>query len=101
MAAIAIHLEPVDSRLFSGSLDFTFDPDTQEFGGPDGDVIDQNVKLYQSQGYTTPIMCLRWPLGDRITLEDLTAILCPNWQTTDLPKISFDHLYTYNPNVIY
>lgn len=87
MGAVSLHLEPTPWSSCSARR-FAFDPETQEFSGPDGEVMRGFVARYQEQGYATPAPCVGWPVGERITLQDLTAIIAGKWITPpELPAL--------------
>lgn len=88
MAALTLHLEPYPQSMYP-PVDFTFDPDTQEFGGPDGKHVQSFVEDMQSGGYAYPIPHAPWPLGDRLSLMDMTAIIATaQWLVPDeLPPL--------------
>lgn len=62
---------------------FTFDPETENFGGPDSDLIARFVKLMREDGTIQVIPCYAYSLGEHLTLKDLGAILGFYWDLRD------------------
>ncbi|MBF0146388.1 MAG: hypothetical protein HQL85_09405 [Magnetococcales bacterium] len=68
---------------------FSFDQETENFGGPDGEMISRFVDEIFRSGSIQIIPCYSHSFGERLTLKDLGAIPLPFWdlQGYDFPAI--------------
>ncbi|MBF0415801.1 MAG: hypothetical protein HQL79_08550 [Magnetococcales bacterium] len=89
MIALNLQPKPPVCSISMPPVNFTFDVETQTFGGKDGEMVAKVASEFQSYGEVTTIVGYAHPLSDRLSLVDLTAVLLPYWdlRDTDLPSL--------------
>ncbi|MBF0165846.1 MAG: hypothetical protein HQM01_15295 [Magnetococcales bacterium] len=89
MSTMSFDLKPREGALSKiPEVQFTFAPETQKFGGRDGEMVGQYARQFLG-GSIGVMPCYTHPVGDRLTLIDLTAILLDDWDLRDsgLPPV--------------
>lgn len=83
MATVDLNLKPGPGVSRAPPVRFTFDTETQTFDGPDGAMVADVAAQLKAAGSVGVIPCYSHPLGDRLSLEDLAAILSSYWDLRD------------------
>ncbi|MBF0422766.1 MAG: hypothetical protein HQL73_07220 [Magnetococcales bacterium] len=86
---VTLNLKPESPYPLAPPVKFSFDVETQTFGGPDGEFVAKMASEFQFYGGVEVIPCYIHPLGKRLSLVDLAAILSFYWdlRNTGLPAI--------------